>query len=186
MPKISDEGGEVVIIISANAEWTATMQYFHLPPVETSPFGAFFQIQLGNREAVLFHGGWGKIAAAASAPVPDSQRFWAGGDQSVRGYALREMGVRQTDGSVLPGRLVTVGSLEWQRPIVSNGVPTPWESTLFVDAGAVANHVSDLRAKVGVGAGVRYNSPAGPLQLDLAYGLDSKRFRIHLSVGFAF
>ncbi|MRR29370.1 hypothetical protein EG834_03330, partial [bacterium] len=67
MPKISDEGGEVVILISANAEWTAVMQYFHLPPVETSPFGSFFQLQLGNREAVLFHGGWGKIAAAASA-----------------------------------------------------------------------------------------------------------------------
>lgn len=65
MPRISDEGGEVVIIISANAEWTAALQYFHQPPVETSPLGAFFQIQLGNREAVLFHGGWGKIAAAA-------------------------------------------------------------------------------------------------------------------------
>ncbi len=65
MPKISDEGGEVVIIISANAEWSAALQYFHQPPVETSPLGAFFQIQLGNREAVLFHGGWGKIAAAA-------------------------------------------------------------------------------------------------------------------------
>jgi len=65
MPKISDEGGEVVIIISANAEWAAAMQYFHQPPFETSPLGAFFQIQLGNREAVLFHGGWGKIAAAA-------------------------------------------------------------------------------------------------------------------------
>lgn len=65
MPRISDEGGEVVIIISANAEWAAAMQYFHQPPVETSPLGVFFQIQLGNREAVLFHGGWGKIAAAA-------------------------------------------------------------------------------------------------------------------------
>ncbi len=65
MPKISDEGGEVVIIISASAEWAATLQYFHQPPVEISPLGAYFQIQLGNREAVLFHGGWGKIAAAA-------------------------------------------------------------------------------------------------------------------------
>jgi adenosylhomocysteine nucleosidase len=67
MPRISDEGGDVVILISAKAEWTAVMQYFHLPPVESSPFGDFFQMQLGNREAVLFHGGWGKIAAAASA-----------------------------------------------------------------------------------------------------------------------
>ena len=67
MPKISDEGGEVLIIISANAEWNTAIQYFHQPPVETSPFGSFFPLQLGNREALLFHGGWGKIAAAASA-----------------------------------------------------------------------------------------------------------------------
>lgn len=67
MSKISDEGGEVVILISAKAEWVAAMQYFHQPPVETSPFGPFFQMQLGRREAVLFFGGWGKIAAAASA-----------------------------------------------------------------------------------------------------------------------
>jgi adenosylhomocysteine nucleosidase len=67
MPGISDEGGEVVIIISANAEWRTVLQYFHQPPVESSPLGSFFQLQLGNREAVIFHGGWGKIAAAASA-----------------------------------------------------------------------------------------------------------------------
>jgi len=67
MLKISDEGGEVVIIISANAEWTTVMQYFHQPPVEKSPFGSHFQMQLGNREAILFFGGWGKISAAASA-----------------------------------------------------------------------------------------------------------------------
>jgi len=43
-----------------------------------------------------------------------------------------------------------------------------------------------LQAKIGVGLGARYNSPVGPLQMDLAYGLDAKRFRIHLNVGFTF
>jgi len=38
----------------------------------------------------------------------------------------------------------------------------------------------------GVGTGVRYNSPVGPLQLDLAYGLETKRLRLHLNVGFTF
>lgn len=128
----------------------------------------------------------GAIVSTPLAPVPDSQRFWAGGDQSVRGYGPRELGVTQSDGSVRPGRVMAVGSLEWQRPLLEGGQPTAWESTVFVDAGAVADSVSHLRAKVGVGAGVRYNSPAGPLQMDLAYGLDTRRFRIHLSVGFAF
>lgn len=128
----------------------------------------------------------GGIASAPAAPVPDSQRFWAGGDQSVRGYGPREVGVPQTDGSVRPGRLMTAGSLEWQRPVFSHGQPTAWETTVFVDAGAVADSASALKARVGVGAGMRFNSPAGPLQFDLAYGLATKKFRLHLSVGFAF
>ncbi len=128
----------------------------------------------------------GAILSAATAPVPDSQRFWAGGDQSVRGYAPRGLGVAQTDGSLLPGRVLAVGSLEWQRPILSQGQPTNWESTLFVDAGSVADRVTDLKPKFGVGAGVRYNSPVGPLQMDVAYGLATRRLRLHLSVGFAF
>jgi translocation and assembly module TamA len=57
---------------------------------------------------------------------------------------------------------------------------------VFLDGGAVADSAASLSAKWGVGAGVRYNSPAGPLQMDLAYGVATQRFRIHLSVGFAF
>jgi len=55
-----------------------------------------------------------------------------------------------------------------------------------VISGAVANRLPDLKPRYGVGTGVRYNSPVGPLQADLAYGLDSRRWRIHLSVGFTF
>ena len=128
----------------------------------------------------------GAVAAAAQAPLPDSQLFWAGGDQSVRGYSLRDLGVAQADGSLRPGRVLSAGSVEWQRPVLIDGEVSPWESTVFMDAGAVANHAADLRARVGVGAGVRFNSPAGPLQLDLAYGLTPKRWRVHFSVGMTF
>jgi len=128
----------------------------------------------------------GAVVAKTSTPVPDSQLFLTGGDQTVRGYALRDIGVPDASGTTNPGRLLTVGSLEWQRPIWSHGVRTAWESTVFVDAGSVANQVSDLHAKVGVGAGVRYISPVGPLQVDLAYGVATRRLRLHLSVGFSF
>lgn len=137
-----------------------------------------------GRLAVRLEGG--AVAAKLSTPVPDSQLFLTGGDQTVRGYALRDIGVPQANGTVAAGRLLTVGSLEWQRPIWANGTRTAWESTVFVDAGSVANQASDLRAKVGIGAGVRYLSPVGPLQMDLAYGVDTRRLRLHLSVGFAF
>jgi translocation and assembly module TamA len=63
---------------------------------------------------------------------------------------------------------------------------TDWESAVFVDAGAVADRVGDLDPRVGVGAGVRWRSPVGPLQADLAYGVQSKQLRLHLRLGFSF
>ena len=128
----------------------------------------------------------GVVLAKKDAPIPDTQLFVTGGDATVRGYSLRAIGVPQADGGVAPGRYLAVGSLEWQRPVVRNGVRTPWETVVFVDAGAVANQTGDLQARVGVGAGVRFNSPVGPLQVDLAYGITPKRLRLHLTVGFTF
>ena len=128
----------------------------------------------------------GAVWAKNDAPIPDTQLFETGGDTSVRGYGLRSIGVPQADGGVSPGRYLAVGSFEWQRPVVRDGVRTPWETVVFVDAGAVANQPNDLRARVGVGAGIRYNSPVGPLQADLAYGVTPKRLRLHLTVGFTF
>jgi translocation and assembly module TamA len=57
---------------------------------------------------------------------------------------------------------------------------------LFIDGGAVANRVRDLEMQWGVGTGLRYNSPVGPLQVDLAYGAEPRQWRLHLSVGFVF
>ena len=129
----------------------------------------------------------GAVVARDSAPVPDTQLFLAGGDASVRGYGLREIGIPQADGSVTAGRYKAVLSLEWQRPIGGDGTRrTPLEHVVFIDGGAVADRTSDLTPRWGVGTGVRYNSPVGPLQLDLAYGLKTHRLRLHLNVGFVF
>ena len=89
-------------------------------------------------------------------------------------------------GEVGPGRYMAVGSVEWSRPIRRDGVDSEFDSVLFVDAGAVANEPSELRAKVGVGAGVRWRSPIGPVQAALAYGVEPRKFRLHFSAGVAF
>jgi translocation and assembly module TamA len=94
--------------------------------------------------------------------------------------------VTQADGQTVAGRYLAVGSVEWQRPIVAQGRLTDWEGTAFIDAGAVADQPGELRAKVGVGLGARWKSPVGPLQMDVAYGVAVKRFRLHLNVGFSF
>lgn len=128
----------------------------------------------------------GAVFARAQARIPVTQLFRTGGDTSVRGYGYRDIGVDRPQGAVSAGRYLAVGGLEWQRPIRRDGLATPWEHTLFVDAGAVADSVGSLSPSVGVGTGVRYASPIGPLQADLAYGVKAKRLRLHLVVGVSF
>lgn len=128
----------------------------------------------------------GAVVSQGDSPVPETQLFLTGGDTSVRGYGLRDIGVPQADGGVAPGRYLALASVEWQRPVWRNGLRSPWESVLFVDAGAVADKPADLKPLWGVGGGVRYNSPVGPLRLDLAYGVKTKAWRLHFNVGFSF
>jgi translocation and assembly module TamA len=128
----------------------------------------------------------GAVFARDNATLPSTQLFLTGGDNTVRGYSANDIGVTLANGLTTAGRYLSVGSVEWQRPITRNGRLTDWEGTLFVDAGAVADKPGDLKTKVGVGLGARWKSPVGPLQIDLAYGVDAERLRLHLNVGFSF
>jgi translocation and assembly module TamA len=128
----------------------------------------------------------GAVLADRRARVPSSQLFRTGGDTSVRGYGYRDIGVLQPSGVVGPGRYLAVGSVEWQQPIKRGGVETDFEGVVFVDAGAVADRLADLQPSFGVGAGVRFRSPLGPLQVDLAYGVDARRLRLHVNLGTTF
>ena len=128
----------------------------------------------------------GAVLAKEAIALPSTQLFLTGGDNSVRGYGYHDLGVTLPDGQTVAGRYLGQVSLEWQRPISVNGQWSDWESTVFIDAGAVANRVADLHAKLGVGVGARWKSPVGPLQIDLAYGVAVQRLRLHLNAGFAF
>lgn len=128
----------------------------------------------------------GAVLARRSARVPATQLFRTGGDTTVRGYAYRSIGIDLPGGQVGPGRYLAVGSIEWQRPIRRHGLATNFESVAFLDAGGVSDQPGKLRLSTGVGAGVRWKSPVGPMQADLAYGVKTRKLRLHLSVGFAF
>ncbi|CAN5310029.1 autotransporter assembly complex family protein [soil metagenome] len=128
----------------------------------------------------------GAVLAKDTANIPSTQLFRTGGDNTVRGYGYRDIGITLPNGVVGPGRYLAVGSVEWQRPITLKGRPSEFEHTVFIDAGAVADKPQDMRASVGIGTGVRWRSPIGPLQIDLAYGLKVKQARLHISVGFVF
>ena len=128
----------------------------------------------------------GAVLARNAAQIPVTQLFLTGGDTTVRGYGYRKIGARTDNDLLYGGRYLAVGSVEWQRPMAVRGNVTDWESTVFADAGAVADRVGDLSPQVGVGAGVRWRSPVGPLQADLAYGLKAKALSLHLRLGFNF
>jgi translocation and assembly module TamA len=193
--------------LSANYVWTG--RYFDDPLLPTRGYGVGFELggglTLGGDRApfqrTVLRGMWlrplergrlqlrgeaGAVISRAGARLPSTQLFRTGGDTSVRGYGFRDIGVPLPNGRTGPGRLMVVGSAEWQRPIRRNGVQTDFESVVFVDAGAVADRVKDLRPHVGVGAGVRWKSPVGPVDAALAYGLKSKEVRLHFTVGFTF
>ncbi|MBY4598346.1 BamA/TamA family outer membrane protein [bacterium BD-1] len=128
----------------------------------------------------------GAVVASRSTRIPSTLLFRTGGDATVRGYAYRAIGIDYPDDVVGPGRYMAVGSVEWQRPIVREGMPSGLEHTVFLDFGDVTDKPQDLRPRFGIGTGVRVRTPVGPLQVDVAYGLKSKRVRLHLSVGFVF
>ena len=176
-------GGGFTLDSSHEPYLRTQVRWLGLWPLAGTQAGTRATMRAG-RIAVRAEGGM--VMARVDAELPSSQLFLTGGDTSVRGYAYRSIGTELPNGTITPGRYLAVGSVEWQRPIVIKDKLTDWESTVFLDAGAVADQTSNLHAKVGVGAGVRWRSPVGPLQIDVAYGVATQKLRLHLSVGFTF
>lgn len=122
----------------------------------------------------------GQVFAGDQVSVPDTLLFRTGGDESVRGYAYRSLGVLR-DGVIVGGRALATSSVELAHPILKR-MPSLW-GAVFVDVGDAADRMGDLRPNVGYGVGVRWRSPVGPLRLDIAHGTESKQWRLHFSVG---
>lgn len=128
----------------------------------------------------------GAVVANRSARIPSSLLFRTGGGTTVRGYAFRAIGIDYPDDVIGPGNYMAIGSVEWQRPILSEGRPGALEHTVFLDFGDVADKPQELHPRFGIGTGLRIKTPVGPMEVDVAYGLKSRKFRLHFSVGFVF
>jgi translocation and assembly module TamA len=140
----------------------------------------------GGGSRLSLRGELGAVIASTRARLPGAYLFRTGGDATVRGYAWRSIGVPLGGGWVGPGRYQAVGSVEWQRPVLQQRYPGLLEHILFVDAGGVARRMDALRAHWGVGTGLRLISPVGPMELSVAYGLQSHEVRLHMTVGMTF
>lgn len=133
----------------------------------------------GEKGRWILRGQFGTNAVGAATGLPASQRFFTGGDTSVRGYGFDDLGPVDADGEVVGGRHLITGSLEYERLFRPD-----WGWAAFVDAGdAFDSFGSGLEYAAGLG--LRWRSPIGMLRLDLAQSLsESERNpRLHLSFG---
>jgi len=135
-------------------------------------------LPLGQRARLLLRAEFGASLVAEFDQLPASQRFFAGGDQSVRGYSYQSLGPTDADGNVTGGKFLTTYSVEAEVRIAGN-----WGAAVFADAGGADDDPNPSLSR-GVGAGLRYRAPVGTLQLDLAHPLDGDEtgVRPHLGI----
>lgn len=113
--------------------------------------------------------------------IPSSLLFFAGGTSSIRGYTYQSIG-RQQNGTTYPTKYLGTASLEYQRWVTRD-----WGGAVFWDVGTATD---DYRRPTplyhGVGVGLRWRSPVGPVNVDLGYGVHDRRLRPAISLGVAF
>lgn len=141
---------------------------------------AVYYRPLGDKGELIVRGEMGALGSKEKRGVPAVYLFRAGGDQSVRGYAYQELGVK-VGNAIVGGRYMATASAEyqyWFKP--------KWAIAAFYDAGNAADTVKALTPKSGYGLGGRYKSPVGPINVDVAYGHAVQKYRLHFSLGFTF
>lgn len=116
---------------------------------------------------------------------PLFERFYAGGEKSVRGYGRRRLGPISAADDPLGGLSLVEGSIELRRPL--------WQAlsgALFLDFGQVSTQSFDPAfgdLDYSVGFGLAYVTPVGPLRLDIGFPLDppgdDAAWQLHFSIG---
>ena len=132
---------------------------------------------VGANNRVLLRGELGTTFSGNIEDFPPSMRFYAGGDRSIRGFGYKEIGPNR-NGRVFGGQHLAVASIEFEHMF------TPvWGAAVFVDGGDAFD--KRFNAHVGIGAGLRWRSPVGPVRVDLAHGVDDadQSLRLHISLG---
>ena len=117
--------------------------------------------------------------------LPLFERFFSGGEKSVRGYGRRRLGPLNAADEPLGGLSLVEGSLELRRPV--------WKElngAVFLDFGQVSKRSFDLplgNLRFSSGFGLAYSTPVGPVRLDIGFPFKPPRgdraWQIHFSIG---
>ena len=132
----------------------------------------------GDRHRMVSRLDAGAILMETVENLPPSLRFFAGGDNNLRGYAYESVSPLNQQGELIGGRYMATASLEYQYRVTGN-----WWLATFADYGSAWTDSPDW--KRGVGFGVRWGSPIGAVRIDFAWGLDAEGspFQLHFSLG---
>ncbi len=131
------------------------------------------------RSRVILRAEAGVALTEGFSELPPSVRFFAGGDASIRGYDFKSLGPKDADGNVIGGSGKLIASAEYEFDIRPK-----WSIATFVDSGNAFDDF-DLEPQTGVGAGFRWQSPVGPIRVDLAKPLNGvdRDVRLHVTFG---
>ena len=136
---------------------------------------------LGKDYRFITRGDLGATWADSVLDLPASRRFYAGGDNSIRGWGFDALGPNDpvTDDTV-GGRFLAVGSLELERKLWGD-----WSAVVFTDFGNAFDPDYPRVFEQSVGAGIHWRTPVGQVRVEVAYALtkDPAGFRLHLILG---
>ncbi|MCP3866826.1 MAG: outer membrane protein assembly factor [Gammaproteobacteria bacterium] len=123
-------------------------------------------LPIGEKGRFALRGELGVAGVSDFEKYPTSLRFFAGGDQSVRGYEWKSLGPKDDSGEVVGGKNLFTASLEYDHRVLES-----WAAAAFVDAGNAYNNELD-KLYYGAGVGVRWLSPVGSVRFDLAWPMN--------------
>lgn len=132
-----------------------------------------------NKHQVLGRFNTGYIWADDFDDVPYKLRFFAGGDQSIRGYDYESLSPIEK-GYLTGGQILAVGSAEYNYEFRPG-----FRGAIFSDIGNAYDKDFEADTKVGVGVGIRWASPVGVVRVDVAAGVteESIPVRLHFFIG---
>jgi translocation and assembly module TamA len=133
-----------------------------------------------DRDSLQLRFEGGAVLASSRVGIPQEFLFRAGGDQSLRGYDYQSLGVRE-GAAVVGTRYLAIAGLEYTRWFSQQ-----WGVGLFTEAGNAFDQPGRFRPVLGLGAGPRWRSPLGPVNVDMAYGERERQWRLHFSLGLVF
>lgn len=135
----------------------------------------------GRKNRFVLRGSFGWIETNDFDRVPPDLRFFAGGDRSLRGYDYKSISPEDENGDLTGAARLLTGSIEYQYNVTGK-----WWGAVFFDAGEAVNDLKDLELKKGAGVGIRWESPVGPVKLDLAMPVgdpDHKGVAFYIGLG---